>query len=306
MERVKSPITYMGNKFRLIDTIIDCIPWKINHFYDLFGGSGTVSLNATSISNVVHYNELNNNIYGMFKSLVDNEDIIGHITKREKEFNLQKLTKYEESNAELGKEYKKRFDNFRAFVNNSNPLDYKDIYTLMNYSFNGLIRFSQENNFNAPFGYTERDGSALKSWINKTQKIAQNIKITNESFENVIKWDDLGDNDFVYVDPPYMNTTAVYNENRLTGWNMENEENLFKLLEALNRRGIKWAMSNIFGNSKVVNQHLINWCEKNSWYVKHLNIKYATFGQKDKINDEVLITNYDPKQYIKQIEFDLF
>lgn len=172
----------------------------------------------------------------------------------------------------------------------------------MSYAFNGLIRFSKENNFNAPFSYTERDSSTLKQWILKTYKTPMKIICSNNSYEQVIDINKLSENDFIYLDPPYSNTTAVYNENRLTGWSIEEDNNLFKFLEELNSKGIKWAMSNVFSNNEMENKHLIEWCEKNKWYVRHLNITYSNFGKKDKQNDEVLIMNYDPVKFGKYTE----
>lgn len=84
MSYIKSPIIYQGNKFRLIKEIFSCIPNDINNFYDLFGGSGTISINAQKIAKNVFYNELNNNIFNMFSLLTRKEDIISHMRERER------------------------------------------------------------------------------------------------------------------------------------------------------------------------------------------------------------------------------
>lgn len=43
---IKSPIFYMGNKYRLLPQLIPLFPSNINTFYDLFGGSGCMSGNV--------------------------------------------------------------------------------------------------------------------------------------------------------------------------------------------------------------------------------------------------------------------
>ena len=45
-EYIKSPINYVGNKYRLIKQIIPLFPKKISMFVDAFGGSGTVLMNT--------------------------------------------------------------------------------------------------------------------------------------------------------------------------------------------------------------------------------------------------------------------
>lgn len=48
MVYIKSPIFYMGNKYKLLDQLIPFFPTDINVFYDIFGGSGVVSANVSA------------------------------------------------------------------------------------------------------------------------------------------------------------------------------------------------------------------------------------------------------------------
>ena len=96
-------------------------------------------------------------------------------------------------------------------------------------------------------------------------------------------------------DCPYTNTSAVYNEKRaFGGWSIEDDKKLFKCLENLNKKGIKWGLSNVFENRGKTNQHLIDWCNENGWHVYHLERNYNPFRGGDKSNnDEVFISNYE-------------
>ena len=92
-----------------------------------------------------------------------------------------------------------------------------------------------------------------------------NIQLYNADAIQYIKdnIDNFKENDFIYLDPPYLNTMAVYNEKRaFGGWNIDNDYQLFEILELLNKKGIKWGMSNVFKNKEYTNEHLIKWCEK--------------------------------------------
>ena len=64
------------------------------------------------------------------------------------------------------------------------------------------------------------------------------------------------------------------------------------ILEKLDKCGIKWGMSNVFKNKDSINQHLIDWCEKNNWNVYHLNKTYSALGKGNANSDEVYICNY--------------
>ena len=101
----------------------------------------------------------------------------------------------------------------------------------------------------------------------------------------------MSSNDFVYLDPPYFNTTATYNENG--GWSENDENDLYKFCEELNSNNIKFAMSNVFENKGIKNNKLIEWVEKNNFNVYTFDkFTYCACGKGNSNAKEVLITNY--------------
>ena len=154
---IKSPIHYMGNKYDLLPYLIEQFPKpeEVTTFYDLFGGSGTVSLNVP-YKNVV-YNELNENMVNLLKMIKDTDpqEIIDHINKRIKEFGLNEegtdIRQNVEGIEELRNYYSNKYFEFRKFYNESEK-DIKDLYALSFYSFCNLMRFNSKNEFNMPFG----------------------------------------------------------------------------------------------------------------------------------------------------------
>ena len=67
-------IPYMGNKrklsTRIINTIIDIKGSDFKHFYDLFGGGGSISIAALNLwDKTVHYNEFNTAISNLMKHI---------------------------------------------------------------------------------------------------------------------------------------------------------------------------------------------------------------------------------------------
>ena len=68
---------------------------------------------------------------------------------------------------------------------------------------------------------------------------------------------------------------------------------MFNICDYLTRKGIKWAMSNVFENKGVANQHLIDWVNKNNYKVNHFSdFTYVSCGKGNAKTDEVLIMNY--------------
>lgn len=296
-----SPIFYMGNKYKLLPQLLYLFPENINTFYDLFGGGGSISLNVEA--NKIVYNELNYNIYKLFQlfKIYDSERIIKHIEKRVDEFKLPKLScdvRTKHFQEEYKQEHNKNYLKFRKYYNKS-ARNYLDLYTLTFFSFCNLIRFNQKSEFNMPFGnrcFLQEHKPLIEYSCYKMKKT--NIELKNENAFDILQDTIFDKNDFVYLDPPYSNTTAIYNEKRaFGGWTIEDDYRLFIILEKLDKCGIKWGLSNVFKNKGIENKHLIEWCNKNKWNIEHLKCEYASLGKGSSNTDEVYICNYKiPKQ----------
>lgn len=289
---VKSPIFYMGNKKKLINKgLINLFPDEINIFVDLFGGSGVVSMNTKANKYVI--NDIDPNLYELYKlfTTIDSQTIIAHIENRIDEYGLarERTKRNEFKDKKKIEQYKTAYANLRSYYNkNHNILDF---YTLMFYSFSQQFRFNSKGEFNMPCGndcFAEKN----KGYIENGCAFfgSANTYITNKDFKN-FPTQNLTSKDFIYLDPPYFNTTATYNESG--GWTESDENDLFKICDILTSKGIKWAMSNIFENKGVANQHLIDWVKKNNYKVHHFSdFTYVSCGKGNAKTDEVLIMNY--------------
>ena len=88
-------IPYMGNKrklaTRIINTIIDLKGNDFNHFYDLFGGGGSISISSLNLwDKTIHYNEINTAIYNLMKRIQGGGNIPYDWITREKFFEALK------------------------------------------------------------------------------------------------------------------------------------------------------------------------------------------------------------------------
>ena len=290
----QSPIFYMGAKTKLLKQLLPIFPKNINNFYDLFGGSGVVSINVSAKNR--YYNEINHNVLNLFKMFKENtpEELDKHLQAQVDKFGLEVGCKRkdfateQEWKEDINKK-KAKYLKFREYYNKQENKDYRDLYLLSCYSINHLMRFNQKSEFNVNYGSTQR---YIKNYIVNTYDDIKDINIICGDYKdiNIV----IADDTFVYCDPPYLNTTAVYNEKRaFGGWNLNNDYELFEYLEDLNNKGVKWGLSNVFVNRGITNQHLIDWCEKNNWNVYHLDRNYNPFNRGNSDSDEVYICNYE-------------
>lgn len=288
-----SPIFYMGNKKKLIKKgLIELFPKNIDNMIELFGGSAIVSMNTKA--NRYFISDIDNNLVSLYKLFKYNnsDTIIGHIENRIDEFGLaRERTRRNVFTDEVKlAEYKKAYMNFRKHYNeNKNVLDF---YTLMFYSFSQQFRFNNKGDFNMPCGndcFSETNKTYIETGCNFFSLDSVCVGCSDFRTLNI---DLLTENDFVYLDPPYLNTTATYNEQG--GWTEKDEDDLYKLCENLNEKGVKFGLSNVFKNKGVKNEKLIKWCDKNNWNVHTFDkFSYMACGKGNSNAKEVFITNYN-------------
>ena len=98
-------------------------------------------------------------------------------------------------------------------------------------------------------------------------------------------------------DPPYAQTTAIYNESRaFGGWTFEDDERLFNELDRLTSLGIKWAYSNVLAIKGRTNDHIENWAKRNGYtIIEFENKEYSSLGKGNANAREVLIINYEQR-----------
>lgn len=280
MECIKSPINYIGNKYRVLKNLIPIFPKDINTFVDVFSGSGTVLINVDA--NKYIYNDINYFVSDIFKGLIETDynKIIEYI-----EFIILEYS--------LNKENKDGFNKLREDYNNGRN-DWYVLYTLMCFSFNHQFRFNADMKYNSSFGsirayFSDRQREDLRKM--KERLDDKEILVLSKNFID-FDFSQFGKNDFFYFDPPYLGSVGNYNDGKrgFDTWSEKSEKDLLYLLDRLNDKGFRFALSN---NLKYKNNLLDNWKEKYNVYNlqdKHL---YSGYNKKDRtVEEEILITNY--------------
>lgn len=285
---IPSPMNYIGGKYKLLPQIFPLFPKKVDTFVDLFCGGANVGANVSA--NIILLNDNLTFLIDLYNCFLKNslDDTVAYIEKKIADYGLS-LTNQEG--------YLKLREDYNI---NRNPLD---LFVLVAYSFNHQIRFNNNHQFNCPFGknrsrYNQNIKNNLIRFINSIQ--SKNVLFSSLNFDE-FDFSQLGPNDFVYADPPYLITTGTYNDGKrgFTGWNESTERLLLEILTMLDQRGIKFGLSNVIHHKGKTNHILLSWIEENGYHINCLNKDYSNcnYHTLDKSKDasvEVLVTNYVP------------
>jgi DNA adenine methylase Dam len=279
-ELIKSPMNYVGGKYKLLPQILPLFPKDINTFVDLFCGGFNVGVNVEA--NKIIGNDSCKEVIEVYKGI-----------QKEGLENSLNLIKNEISKYNLSKTNEEGFKQIRSFYNEGNK-EWYIFYAMLTHAFNYQIRFNKKGEYNMPFGKNKSyfNPTLERNFIKFTKAIEEkNIIFTNHNFKD-LKINLLNKDDFVYLDPPYLITCASYNEQG--GWNKEEEYSLLSLCDNLNNNNIKFALSNVLEHKGLKNEILMKWA--NSYKIHYLNYNYNNCNYQDKNKDnktiEVLITNY--------------
>ena len=295
----RSPLFYVGDKYKLVQEIKTHFPTTINRFIEPFVGGGSVFLNVKA--NEYLLNDIDSyviDIHKFLSSYISKEDdffnlIFSIIEKYNLSFSYKKNNVPLELKQQFKKTYfahfnKQNFNQLKTDYNNSKERNIAELYVLLIYGFNRMLRFNSRNEYNLPVGNVDFNTNvfnALSDYfkLNNTKKINWNC----QDFKQFLSSIEYQENDFIYLDPPYLITFSEYNKL----WKGTTEKNLLQMLDNLNEKGVKFAISNVTHYKEKENCQFIDWSGKyNSYQIKSNYISYHDNTIK-KLN-EVLITNY--------------
>ena len=282
---IKSPMNYIGGKYRILDDILPLFPDHIRTFVDLFSGGANVGINVRAEHHI--FNDMNsrlNEMFRFFQSQNANE-LVAKVRGRIVEFDLSKTN--EQAYLRFREQYNR----------NPNPLD---LYVLASYSYNYQLRFNNALQFNNPFGrnrshFSERMEHNLRQFVNRLNDIDA---VFQDGLFTDFDFTQLDTRDFVYMDPPYLITTGNYNDGKrgFLNWGERQELELYRIMRSLTAQGVRWALSNVLEHKGRSNELLAQFVSEEPVQVAHISRSYdhASYNTKGTGSDEVLITNYLP------------
>ncbi|NDC37378.1 MAG: DNA adenine methylase [Proteobacteria bacterium] len=112
--------------------------------------------------------------------------------------------------------------------------------------FNGLYRVNSRGNFNVPYGRYTNPTLVAPETLRACSRALKGASLRCGSFEALPKH--LAEGDFVYFDPPYvpLSKTSSFATYAKDGFGLDEQVKLRDLCVALDKRGIKFMLSNSY------------------------------------------------------------
>lgn len=297
-----SPLNYIGGKARILDQLLPEFPQHIGTFVDLFCGGCNVGINT--LANTYVYNDSNRELIGLLKMFLrlNIDTILKRMDELVDYYGFSKTKDHDfafyggNPMKGVSRYNKEPFLRLRQDYNRSprNNQHYIMLYALVVFGFNNQMRFNDRGEYNLPVGkrdFNDVIRRKLEVFVEKLK--AQKPQIMKEDFRR-FDISQLDNHSLVYLDPPYLISTATYNEGG--GWTERDESDLLRFLDKLNAHSIKFVLSNMLEHKGRKNQLLIDWIEQRNLQVVGVNMDYSNSNYqvegKDSGTIEVLVKNY--------------
>ena len=296
---IRSPLFYVGDKYKLVPQLLNLFPKEINDFYEPFMGGGSVFLNIKAEK--YYLNDTDSNLISIHRYLLENSknpskffnDVKNIIYK----YNLSRSFKEDVIPNSLKKRWKKTYyakfnksgyEKLREHVNKNKKNNPLILYVLLIYGFNRMLRFNEMGCFNLPVGNVDFNKNVVNALNNYFEFVNnKNILLSLKDFRDFLSKRDFSKNDFVYLDPPYLISACEYNK----FWDQSSESDLLNIIDELDKKSIRFALSNVTHYNGNKNSLLIKWMKK--YRVHKIKSNYINYhNNKQKKINEVLITNY--------------
>lgn len=297
---IRSPFFYVGDKYKLLPQITPLFPKEFKRIIEPFVGGGSVFLNADAQE--VLANDLDSNVIGIHKLFLSQaekmDEFVLNFAQLARSYGLTCSFDGDVVSPEVRKEFPKTyfahlnrsgFNTLKEKYNSSADRDELELYALMIYGFNRMLRFNRDGKFNIPVGNVDFNPNVVKALQGYSSRtIERNVVFSNLEFEAFLNSVSFKEGDFLYVDPPYLITASEYNK----GWDGTCESRLYAILDHLSTIGVKFAVSNVEIYGDRANVILEKWMQKYKVHTVSSNyINYFDNGKK-KLK-EVLVCNYE-------------
>ena len=270
----RSPLFYVGDKYKLIREIRTHFPNHINRLIEPFVGGGSVMMNVNADSYLL--NDIDTFVIGLHRTLSayvgrENElfdELYGIIDQYALSLSYRNDVVPQELKRAFPKTYYARH-NKEAYLNMKEDFiaggqrDMTRLYLLLIYGFNHMLRFNRRGIFNLPVGNVDFNRNVHEALSDYFELLAQKqIQWHNEDFRVFLGNIQYEADDLVYLDPPYLITFSEYNKL----WNDDTERDLLALLDDLDNRNVRFAISNVTQYRGRTNNIFLEWAREYNCY----------------------------------------
>jgi DNA adenine methylase len=256
----KPILKWVGGKTQILDKLIVEFPTEINNYHEIFLGGGSVLLTLLSyvktgiikIHGNIYAYDLNEPLIYIYKNIQSNHDeLYNEIQKIITEFNSCDSGEINRAPKNI-EEAKIAKENYYYWIRSEyNKLSFADKKTIVGSAmfiflnktcFRGVFRVGPKG-FNVPYGHYNNPEIINKPHLDEIHEVIQNVIFECRDFNTSLN--SIESNDYVYLDPPYAPETDTsfvgYTEN---GFNIDNHNNLFKMIHKLTETNKKIMLSN--------------------------------------------------------------
>ena len=271
-------VKWAGGKRQLLPVITNHIPNKFERYFEPFLGGGAVFFSLVAKERKAKW----------FVSDLNSDLVLSYVTIRDR---VKELVLSLENHAA---NYSKNQSSYYYKVRESNPKNEIDkvsrLIFLNKTCFNGLYRVNSKGKFNVPVGRYVNPNIVNKENLFEVSRVLQSkdISIKCQDFEDALKG--VGNEDFVYLDPPYqpVSTTASFTSYTNSDFDFSDQERLYAKFKALDKKGVKVLLSNSRSDEII---ELFN--EFSDGIIEiHANRFINSVSQKRTGHTELLIKNY--------------
>lgn len=295
----RSPFFYVGDKYKLVPQLTSLFPNDISTYIEPFVGGGSSLTNISAKKYIA--NDIDEYVIKLHKAVSSYS--AEPLSLLDKLFSL--IDKYGLSCSYLGRTVpddlkKKCVKTYYARYNNDSYQKMRDdfnndqsdmllLYLLLIYGFNHMIRFNSVGKFNLPVGNVDFNKNVYNALLGYLDFMEQNsVEFHNKDFTDFLADISFDNKAFVYCDPPYLISASEYNKL----WNEDKERELYSVLDELNKKGVRFGVTNLVRHKGQENRILLEWAEKYKTF--GISSNYISFNDNTIKEDstEVYVTNY--------------
>lgn len=236
---MKPFLKWVGGKSQILDEVLEKFPNKINNYHEIFTGGGSVLI---GLLQKIKNNEI---VCGDIVAYDINEVLINlyvHIQQRLPEFfecmtNL--VNGYNASEDKSAFYYTIRTE-YNEITDKSSIMKTSKFLFLNKTCFRGLYREGSRG-FNVSYGNYKNPAIFDREYLTQISELIKNVKFRVSSFRDSLNQNFL-ENDFIYMDPPYVpENSKSFVAYTVGGFDEQSHNDLFNMCKKLK---CKFLMSN--------------------------------------------------------------
>ena len=231
--RLVAPVVkWVGGKRQLLDDLTPLFQKRVTSYCEPFLGVGAVLFKLQP--NIAYVNDINSELIQMYEVIRDNVDelIIALGEHPNEEDHFYSVRDWDRNKEQYGQLTKVQRAARIIYLNKT--------------CYNGLFRVNNAGEFNTPFGHYKNPNIVNAPTLKAVSAYFQKAQLTFSSVDYAEVLANVAKGTFVYLDPPYdpVSETANFTGYAKGGFDRSEQIRLRQCCDELNRRGIKFMLSN--------------------------------------------------------------